>query len=157
MNLEIKNTRFLNLIPSKITDFVLEDLSRPQFNENNLKEESFWLTASTGGRTLVKLYSYDELQSRVTEHMDSIGADENDPDRNLMLVLARERYYVLENALSSDLFPAGFPRIEEASKVTRRIFRLLMKSLQCEYYMSEEDAKKYARNIGISTSSHFQH
>ena len=150
MNLEIKNTRFLNLIPSKITDFVLEDLSRPQFNENNLKEESFWLTASTGGRTLVKLYSYDELQSRLTEHMDSIGADENDTDRNLMLVLARERYYVLENALSSDLFPAGFPRIEEASKVTRRIFRLLMKSLQCEYYMSEEDAKKYARKNGYS-------
>lgn len=148
MNLEIKNTLFNNLIPTKIVGVWFDDPFRPR--SKDLEKEFLWLTTSTGCRTLNKYYSCNYLQNKLTEYMNSIDADANDPDRNLMLVLSRKRYFVLENALGSEVFPEGLPRIEEASKATRCLFYLLMDSSNNAYFVDETDAEEFARSCGYT-------
>ena len=114
-----------------------------------------WMTISTGTRELIKFYAFEQLQHMLTVYMDSIDADANDPNRNLMFVLETDRYSVLESLLGSDLRISGIPRLEEASTAMQGLFNRLNADMfiggRTLFSLFEgDDADSFAKSIGLT-------
>lgn len=145
----IKHCTFNSFVPSRIVACSLED--EGEGKPDMIKDNHILLHVSTGNRTLIRVYNFGELQGKLSDYMNSIKADDNNPDRKLKHVIEREHFYILENALGTDLFPMGIPGIEEASKATQSIFNSYGGRPDCIYfYVPEKYAEVFSNNCGIT-------
>ena len=102
----------------KVKNLILRKSGTPKikrlFRDFSTEDKSSWIVVvdiSTGSRKLIKYYSFYQLQNMLTAYMDSTDADENNPDRNLQLVLQTDRCSVLESVLGKDLCITGVPAV----------------------------------------------
>lgn len=82
--------------------------------------------------------------------MNSKEADSNDSEKDLLSVLKKRQYSVLESVLSIDLFPDGIPRLEEASEVIQNIYYELLVGPNSAYYVDESSLEAFANNFGLT-------
>ena len=145
----IKHCTFNSFVPPRIVAYSLED--EGEGKSDMIKDNHILLHVSTGNRKLIRVYTFGELQGKLSDYMDSIKADDDNPDRNLKHVIERGHFYILEYALGTGLFPMGIPGIEEASKVTQSIFNSYDGSPDCMYfYLPEKYAEGFANYCGIT-------
>lgn len=146
----------------KVKNCILRKSGAPKIEccgwDFSAEDKRFWIVVvyiSTGSRKFTKYYSYKNLQDMLTGYMDSIDADENDPDRDLQLVVIAERYSVLESVLDKELYITGIPRVEEASKAMRKLFKTLDNKMfvegQTVFSLFEgEEAESFAKDCGFT-------
>lgn len=146
----------------KVKNLILRKSGTPKikrrFWDFSTEDKSSWIVVvdiSSGSRKLTKYYSFYRLQDMLTAYMDSIDADENDPDWNLQLVLQTGRHSVLESVLGKDLRITGVPRLEEASKAMQHLFKQMNKVMFNEgrtiFSLFEgEEADSFAKSIGFT-------
>ncbi len=145
MSLEIKNNSFGNLVKPKIVSWYWDCES------SDKKSDSFvCITATNGTRDRTIFYLYDELQNELTEYMDVMGMDRNNPNRSLDVVLTYENYHVLEVVLGAGLLPVKLPRLEEASEATQAIYHMFMYGPNYPVFLDKDHAEGLAREYGLT-------
>lgn len=145
MSLEIKNNSFGNLVKPKIVSWYWDCES------SDKKSDSFvCITATNGTRDRTIFYLYDELQNELTEYMDVMGMDRNNPNRSLDVVLTHGNLYVLEKVLGAGLLPTKIPRLEEASDATQAIYHMFMYGPNYPVSLDKDHAEGLAREYGLT-------
>ena len=115
-----------------------------------ISDSFIYITATNGTRDRTIFYLYDDLQKKLTDYMDVMGMDNNNPNRSLDVVLSCGNLHVLEKVLGAGLLPVKLPRLEEASEATQAIYHMFMYGPNYPVSLDKDHAEGLAREYGLT-------